>query len=141
VAQDLGYGTMFVTPQINIPLPPWLLTVHHNCKEAYGMVRRLGLPHTSLDDKCKYRKADHRDMPVQLTPSIARAAHGHDTGTIYMYSKKNQYGHSHGNGHGDHHNTHAPGVVHEKRYFMPWSPGVNAVIAANIMVWVALVSG
>ena len=60
-------------------------------------------------------------MPVQLTPSIARAVHGHETGSIYMYSKKNQYGHGHG--HGGHHNTHAPGVVHEKRHFMPWGPG------------------
>ena len=42
--------------QINVPLPPWLLTVSHNCKEAYGIVRRLGLPHTTVEDKFKYRK-------------------------------------------------------------------------------------
>jgi len=111
---EFGYAEFYV-PTVQLKFPQWLRTFGHNCKEAYSIVRRLGLPETSVKNKLPYYK-DDTPPRVILPRKVAGVIEAQQSGALYKH-------------------VHIHGRDHKPDYLYKWAPGVTSCLGLNVFLY------
>mmetsp|Transcript_37475 Transcript_37475/g.105828 ORF Transcript_37475/g.105828 Transcript_37475/m.105828 type:complete len:133 (-) Transcript_37475:454-852(-) len=100
---NMGYQQFQTKP---IHLPQWFRTWAHNVQEACNVVQRLGLPHSTVFDKCPLHKnKTDEQMPRMVNKKIATVISARESGVLYRSDTVPAY------------------ARHPPPHMMSWTPG------------------
>mmetsp|Transcript_34569 Transcript_34569/g.97957 ORF Transcript_34569/g.97957 Transcript_34569/m.97957 type:complete len:154 (-) Transcript_34569:296-757(-) len=103
-------------------LPQWLQTFAHNVHGAWHIATRMGIPETSVFNKCPLHAPPKpgETAPVLISKKVSAVLRAQESGVLYRADAVPGY------------------AAHSPKFFMKWTPGVCAVIGSNVLVWIAL---